>query len=347
MQRKLAAAAPRSPYSALLMSAITPDQASLAPLRSACGFADFSSAGRLFISGEDSLDLLNRLTTNKLEELPQGQSITTIITNADGRVVDFVALAGLDDGIWCITSPRYAQTVVDWLDSYTFAEDITVVDWTSDTFQFTVAGPTAPAAIAKAVGQRNLAINSALRIDIASVSLVVWHRLAGGAEAFEIVGDLADRDTVFARLVEAGAKPSSIEEWERHRILNGMPVIDAEFGLFNNPLEARLLGSISETKGCYTGQEVLARLITYNKVQRRLMTVDLDSTVALGAKLIASDGKSAGHITSVTETPSGIKGLALVATRLAIDGVALAIDPIGKATLHEPAYALATEPFSE
>lgn len=327
-----------------------PERTNLAALRDACGVVardSEPSVGRLFVTGEDALDLLNRLTTNKLEELPEGQGTTTIITNADGRVVDLLALGALDDGIWCLTSPGYAQAVIDWLDMFTFTEEITVEDRTSDTFHLTLAGPTAPSTIAAAWANAvDLALDSIARVEIVGASVVVWRRLAGGADGFEILGDLADREAVLAALVQAGAQLTAPDAWETHRVLNGMPAMDAEFGLFNNPLEARLLGSISETKGCYTGQEVLARLQTYNKIQRRLMAVDLDAPVAPGTKLVAEDGKNAGQITSVIETPGGIKGLALVATKLAIDGAILATDsPGATATLHEPAYALATEPI--
>ena len=106
------------------MSVTTSDQPDLLALRNACGVVGSDTAGRLFITGDDALDLLNRLTTNKLEQLPDGQGTTTVITNADGRVVDLLALAALDGGLWCLTSPDYAQTVDDLQDLYTFVEDI-------------------------------------------------------------------------------------------------------------------------------------------------------------------------------------------------------------------------------
>jgi folate-binding protein YgfZ len=332
------------------MSVTTSDQPDLLALRNACGVVGSDTAGRLFITGADALDLLNRLTTNKLEQLHDGQGTTTVITNADGRVVDLLALAALDGGFWCLTSPDYAQTVVDWLDLYTFVEDISVVDCTNDTFHLTLAGPVAPDAITSVADVSDLALDAAARSVIAGASVVVWRRLAGGADGYDIIGDLADRDAVLAALVAAGAQAASQDAWETHRVLNGMPAMDAEFGLFNNPLEARLLGAISETKGCYTGQEVLARLQTYNKIQRRLMAADLDVPTAPGTKLIGPDGKTAGLITSVAHTPGGIKGLALVTTRLATDGATLTIEPAsagGTATLHDPAYALATEPVED
>lgn len=310
--------------------------------------ADRGPMGRLFITGDDALDLLNRLTTNKLEELPDGQATSTVITNGDGRVVDLLALGALDDGLWCLTSPGYAQTVIDWLDLYTFTEDITVEDRTASTFQLTLAGPTAAAVLARiadGLGADALALDAVARADVGSASVVAWRRLGGGADGYELIGALADRDAVLGALVGAGAPEVSGDAWEGFRIGNGLPVIDAEFGLFNNPLEARLLGSISETKGCYTGQEVIARLQTYAKVQRKLMTVELDVPVEVGTALEV-DGKRVGELTSVVETGDGAQGLALINSKAAIDGATVAAGG-ANAVLREPAYAVATEPADE
>jgi folate-binding protein YgfZ len=248
-------------------------------------------------------------------------------------------LGALDDGMWCLTSPGYAQTVIDWLDLYTFAEEITVEDRSATTFQLTLAGPTASSVLASFAG---LALDEIVRREIAGASVVVWRRLAGGADGYEVIGDAGDRDAVLAALVGAGVPEVSTDAWEGFRVANGMPAIDAEFGLFNNPLEARLLGAISETKGCYTGQEVIARLQTYDKVQRTLMSVELDAPVEVGTALEA-DGKRVGALTSVVSTDDGVRGLALVASRAAIAGATLTAGD-ANAVLREPAYALATEP---
>ena len=126
------------------------DAASLAALTERAGFTDRSDCGRLRITGADALDLLNRLTTNKLETLPDGTACSTVLTNGDARVLDHLRLAAVDGGMWCLTSPGRAEDVADWIDLYTFGEDITVVDESSKTRQFTVLGPLAAEAIAGA-----------------------------------------------------------------------------------------------------------------------------------------------------------------------------------------------------
>lgn len=310
-------------------------------LKRSTGIADRSGCGRLFITGADALDLLNRLSTQKLEALPEGHGTTTVITNGDGRVVDLIALGALDGGFWCITSPGHAQAVIDWLDAYTFGEDITVEDRTSTTFQLTLSGEAVEQVLALDVPP----LDGLAREDLDGFDVVLWHRLSGGAAGFEIIGERSEMDDLAKELISHGSIAVTPEAWESHRIWNGMPAIDHEFGLFNNPLEARLLGAISDTKGCYTGQEVIARLQTYKKVQRVLMSVETTERLEPGAKLLA-DGKSVGEVTSFSETPDGLRGLALVASAHATDGAELATESGAAVVLRQPRYALLTEPTS-
>ena len=119
----------------------------------------------------------------------------------------------------------------------------------------------------------------------------------------------------------------------------------AEFGDQTNPLESRLKGSISYNKGCYIGQEVIARLTTYNKVQRRLMAGLVDGAADVGSRLTI-DGKSVGHSTSSAVNPSGEwAALSMVNIRHATAGKKLLVDGTEMVVeLTEPAYALCTEP---
>ena len=141
--------------------------------------------------------------------------------------------------------------------------------------------------------------------------------MAGGADGYELIGEVAGRDAVLAALVRAGALRVSADAWEGYRITNGMPAIDAEFGLFNNPLEARLLGAISETKGCYTGQEIIARLRSRGRVNHLLVGLrfaegempDLGSALYAAPSAAASAakpgdrGKRIGEVTSLCVSP--------------------------------------------
>ncbi len=317
-------------------------------LSAPAGFADRSANGRLWITGADALDLLNRLSTNELEKLPDGTGTSTVLTNGDGRVIDLLELGAVGEGLWCLTSPELAQDVIDWLDAFTFGEEITVEDRTADTFHIAVVGPDSRQTLTEAgAAIDGLEVDRLSSASIAGVDVLVWRKLTGGAEGYELIGARDAAATVVSALESTGAQPVSEGQWEAYRVGNGMPAAGTEFGLFNNPLEARLLGAISDTKGCYTGQEVIARLQTYKKVQRRLMSVDLAAPAEAGARLL-SDGTNAGHLTSVSQTGDRNVGLALVSAKFAEAGATLDVvadgQPTVQATLLEPFYATQTEP---
>ena len=315
------------------------DAASLAALTERAGFADRSDCGRLRITGADALDLLNRLTTNKLETLPDGTARSTVLTNGDARVLDHLRLAAVDGGMWCLTSPGRAEDVADWTDLYTFGEEITVADESSRTAQFTVLGPLAAEAVATA-GFPVPQFDCVLAQD----GVVVVASPFGTHPAYDLLLPVTEAERVKAAL-SAFAPEVDANTFEAYRIAQGVPAYGAEFGAFNNPLEARLLGSISDDKGCYTGQEVIARLQTYRKVQRLLMSFTSDTPALPGDALEAEDGSPAGVVTSAFDTGDGhTLGLALVAAKHALAGASLRLAGGGAVTLSEPAYALATEP---
>lgn len=314
------------------------DAASLAALTERAGVTDRSDCGRLWITGDDALDLLNRLTTNKLETLPGGTTCSTVLTNGDARVLDHLRLAAVDGGLWCLTSPGRAEDVADWIDLYTFSEDVTVVDESSRTTQFTVLGPPAAEAIAHA----GFPVPPLPGVLVQDGAVVVASPF-GTHPAYDVLLPLSDTERTKAALL-AAAQEVEAGVFEAYRIAQGMPVYGAEFGAFNNPLEARLLGSISDDKGCYTGQEVIARLQTYRKVQRLLMSFTSDAPAVPGDAIEAEDGSSAGVVTSACAAGDGTLGLALIAAKHAIAGSSLRLADGGSVMLSEPAYALATEP---
>ena len=312
--------------------------------RDHAAFADRTACGRLWATGADARDLLNRLTTNRIDDLGPGQARSTVLTNGDARVIDHLRLAAIDaggtPGLWCLTSPGRAEAVAEWADRYTFGEDITVEDRSLDTTQLTVVGPDASAALARA-GLAAPDVDAVACFDGVDVVASPF----GAHAAYDVILPAA-RAAQAREALRRAASELTGDAFDTYRIAQGVPAYGAEFGEFNNPLEARLLGSISDTKGCYTGQEVIARLQTYRKVQRRLMSFSGDGPAASGQTLEAPDGSSAGTVTSACRTDDGrTAGLALVRSRHAVAGTVVRIVETGtELALAEPAYALATEP---
>ena len=292
---------------------------------------DASYTGRIRATGEDTLDLLHRLSTNAVVSLQPGQGAPTVLTTDRGRILDLITVLNLEDHVLLLISPQAREAVVAWIDKYTIIEDVELHDVTLETAMLSVIGPRAHDRVTEALGGvPQLEPYGAAPFDVDGVSGHVVRRDMVDHPRFEVVVDGGDGPTVWRALVEAGAVPMGQDAVEVLKVERGEPWYGRELGEAYNPLEAGLWGSISFTKGCYIGQEVIARLDTYQKVQRHLVSLDFspDAAVEQGLKL-SYEGKEVGLITSVAKVPTTgrmismayvRKEAAAVGTRLEVAG---------------------------
>jgi len=280
---------------------------------------DRSRAGRLRFQGKDALDLLNRLSTNQLNDLASGEARATVLTSNKGRIVDVLTVARQDGHLLVLTSPETPRKVAEYIDFYTFSEDVRVEDITGATAMLSVTGPQAEAW-------------AATHMVNPGTDVAVFRDDFLGAPGYAVVVPVARRDALWERLSrDTGATPAGEEAVEAVRVERGVPVYGRELGEEYNPLETGLRPIISFTKGCYVGQEVVARLDTYKKVQRRLAGLrwEADARVDAGADIVL-DGEGVGVLTSAARLPDGAGvGLGYVKRGVA-EGAGVSVDILGK-----------------
>ena len=297
------------------------------------GLVDRSYMGRLKLTGDDRLDLLNRLTTNDLTPLTSaGQGMATVLTSPKGRILDLLVVLTLSDGLLLLTSPQNRRKVADWIDFYTIMDDVTVHDETEETAMVAVIGPGAAGLLDDVTGER---VSSLSRFDHLSVGIegtavrLVRTDFAGVA-GYDLMAPAALGEELWGRLLEANAdvEPVGAEALEAVRIQHGLPAYGKELTEERNPLEANLTEFISFNKACYIGQEVVARLDTYEKVQRHLVGLSWDRERGLGDGALFADGKNVGEITSSASVPglSRTIGLGYARKAQATPGVILTMD---------------------
>ena len=297
---------------------------------------DQSQAGRLRAEGDDALDLLNRLSTNRVDNLPPGHGAPTILTTDRGRILDLLLVVNAGPYALLLTGPGSPPAVIAWLDKYTIMEDLTLTDITADTAQFTLCGPAArqliaAAGLADSSKLAELEPYSALTLDLAGQEIMLIHHPLGDLPAWDLlIGDNSAAPRVWETLTAAGFVPMGQYAWDALLVSKGIPRYGRELGDDFNPLEAGLIGAIDFAKGCYIGQEVIARLDTYQKVQKQLAllrfpdnipeTAGAELTAALqvveGAELTAGSRK-VGQITSLAARPDTGERLALAYIRAA------------------------------
>ncbi len=296
---------------------------------------DVSYTGRLKATGADGLDLLNRLSTNKVIDLEPGQGAPTVLTTERGRILDVIGVINLSDYLLLTTSPGLQQPIIDWLDKSTIMEDLTIQDITQDTAMLAVLGPDSSAALeaATSLDLADLAPFHALPADIAGRPVSLINQPLGALPGFALVLSPEDAPHVWERLTAQGACPMGLDAYEAVRVRYGVPVHGPEMGEPYNPLEAGLIGSIDFAKGCYIGQEVIARLDTYQKVQKRLVSLRFspEATPGVGVDL-RDDGKPVGTVTSAVTVPTTEEtiGLGYVRTGSARVGARLELAESGE-----------------
>ena len=268
---------------------------------------DSSYVGRLKAVGEDVLDLLNRISTNKVDSLKPEQGAPTVLTNEKGRIIDLISLFHVDDYILLFTGPSASDRVGQWIDKYTIIEDITLTDITDCTVMLSLFGPDALKFFKDVTGEDiSLMPDCSFRkVEMigSEVSVVRWD--IRSLPGIHVIIPRQNAEQIWDMVVARGALPMGMDAFDVLRIEAHFPAYGKELGQLYNPLEAGLEGTISFTKGCYIGQEVIARLDSYNKVQKHLVALEFpaQSVVKEGMPLYLED-QEVGIVTSVAEVPS-------------------------------------------
>jgi folate-binding protein YgfZ len=262
------------------------------------------SGGYLRIRGEDRLAFLQRQTTNDLRLVQAGRAVLTVLTTPAARILDVLYVLPEPDGLGLITLPGRGESTARYLKSRIFFMDkVALTDASAELVQIDLLGPGTPAILTR------LGIAPALQPDgVASGmfegaplrALALEPAIGLGVRLLLAAGDLAALQVFLA---QAGAVQLQDEDYSLLRIEAGLPAGGAELSEEHTPLEAGLAAAISSTKGCYTGQEVIARQVTYDKVTQHLCGLRLSRRAAPGERVWAADGSAVGKITSAAASP--------------------------------------------
>jgi folate-binding protein YgfZ len=240
--------------------------------REAAAIAELSGWGWLRLTGRDRLDLPHRLSTNAVKNLASGAGAVTVITSPTGRVMAAVTVyAGADEAHLHAMPPQGAG-VARYLNSMIFWQDqVEVKDLTAEVCQFAAYGPEAQAALERRTGAALAGVpETGWRAGTLAETPVTLHR-GGPLEpwAWTLVAPSAAADAIRGAL--AGLPQLDAATADLLRIEAGLPLWGRELSEEVTPLETGLLPAISFNKGCYTGQEVIARQTNYDKVTRNLV----------------------------------------------------------------------------
>jgi folate-binding protein YgfZ len=278
------------------------------------GLVDRSERGKLLLTGPEAKDFLHGQVTNDIESLHEGQGAYAAFLTHKGKMLgDLRVLDGGDAGLWLDTERSALQELFNMVRRYKLGRDVELHKRTLERALFSLVGPAAR----RVADAEDLpaAEHAHRRATIGGAPVRVVATDAG----IDVVCDAEDADAVRAALVEAGAEPVPEEAAEVVRVLSGRP----RFGLDLEPeavipQEAGLNErAVSFTKGCYVGQETVARLFYRGKPNRHLRGLLLSEAVSAGTPLRVGD-RDVGRVTSPVLSPEhGPIALALVRREVA------------------------------
>lgn len=288
-----------------------------------------SHEGRLSLRGDDRLALVQRMSTNEVQSLAPDQAAPTIFTSPVARILDRITLVNRADDALLLTEPGRGPAVLHYLQRNIFFNDhAQVVDLTASTRQFVLLGPAADA-VAAALAPELAAVRglrgASVTVAGSAVYVVRVKPLAGSQWVLVAAND--DAEAVFEAILAAGEpaglRPAGSLTFNALRIRAGRPGVGRELTNEYIPLEVGLWDEISFTKGCYTGQEIIARMESRKRLARTIVQVTLDQPLEAPAPL-QLDGREAGTLTSAVTAPDGITyGIGVVRVAAAVPGSTL------------------------
>lgn len=307
----------KHPVSALGNESNVNESAAIKAARQSVAISNRSHWGRILVSDSDRIRFLHNQSTNDFNSLKPGQGCDTVFVTSTARTIDLATAYVTDDSVILLVSPNRRDYLIKWLDKYIFfADKVQLKDITDETAAFSLIGPKSDALIeqlgaGEIIGKPD-ATHKLFNINGVEVRIAVGNGLALAGYTLIIPVDSAVN--IWNQLTAAGAIPLSERGWEQLRIEQGRPFPDAELTEDYNPLEAGLLHTISYNKGCYIGQETIARLNTYKGVKQHLWGVRLNAPASPGTPIKIGEEK-VGTLTSITETENGLFGLAYIRSK--------------------------------
>jgi len=269
--------------------------------------------GLIKVTEGDRLRFLHNQSTNNFERLKPGEGCDTVFVTSTARTIDLATAYITNDAVLLITSPNRYKYLLEWLDRYIFfADKVELSDITDKNAIFSLIGAQSNALVTK------LSLEAIIGQPLGNHQLINEMRIAVGSglanTGYTLIVPAENAANVWKNLVEAGAVPMGDGVWEQLRIKQGRPAPDKELTEDYNPLEAGLLQTISFDKGCYIGQETIARLNTYKGVKQNLWGIKLNAPAEIGSVIMVGEEK-VGKLTSIVESDRGFFGLGYIRTK--------------------------------
>ncbi len=305
------------------ISSFGQDHEALTAVETGVVICDRTHWGLLELTGTDRLGFLHNQSTNDLKVLKPGQGCDTVILTSTARTIDLVSAFVTENSVLLLVSPNRREQLLQWFDRYIFFGDkVEICDRTPALTTFSLLGPQSRAMLETwgVTLPTELKQHQTVTIQDITVRIVAGSGLS--VPGYTLIVQQEQAADLWQLCIKAEAVPMGTQAWEQLRIQQGRPSPDAELTEDYNPLEAGLWHTISLDKGCYIGQETIARLNTYNGVKQQLWGIKLTGPAESGTPIFVQE-KKVGVLTSQAQTTDGYLGLGYIKTKAGGAGLAV------------------------
>ncbi|MBS1518390.1 MAG: hypothetical protein JSS91_09925 [Bacteroidetes bacterium] len=265
----------------------------------------FKKAGLITLSGSDAVDFINRMSTNDLRNFRKGEFRYTVLTTDRGRIIDLVNFIDLGDKMLFLTSADYEDRIISHLEKYIIMDDVSLKksgdehllisiftdnpgEFSSEKFNIECEKNKAYVINENDILFCNDLLSPAVNIICSEKHIDVYRNILKDYE-----------------LLNCG-------EYEFMRISSLTPEGKNELNEQINPMECGLDKFISFTKGCYIGQEVIARIESQSKIPKQMVKINSDSEFKPEDRIYNEEDKESGFVTSVIPYAGKYSGLGFI-----------------------------------
>ena len=275
-------------------------------LTQGAGYVDVSNRTKLEFRGDDRVTFLHNFCTNDIKRLPPGQHCEAFVCDVKGHTLGHISVYCEEAALWIDTVPNQAAKLLAHWDRYLIREKVEMFDHTGENGALLLLGSQIPEKLAS------------LRDSLAGV-IRPWLLASVQLLTFPI----AEQARAEANLQSANIRACSAAAWEMVRMEAGLPQYGIDINQENLPQEVgRDRLAISFTKGCYLGQETVARIDALGHVNKTLRGLELmENTLPTPGTELSAEGKVVAWLTSVGWSPQRKKTIALGYVRRGFDKI--------------------------
>ena len=273
------------------------------------GLFDLSARGRIEVRGAEAVQFLNGLITNDVKTLAPGAWMNAALPNVQGRLLALTRVLRVSaaDLFLFDTEAATRERVLQAFARFTLAGDFHVTDLTEETAHLALQGAHSRAIIEHVLGAE------AAQLEHMHGGVVSWQEQPlnimrathTSEDGFDLIGSANLINELRPVLVAAGARVCGADVLEVLRVEAGVPRYGVDMTETNVVLESVPEDAVSFTKGCYVGQEIIARIHWRGHVAKKLtgLLFDDERAVAPNAKVLSTDGRESGRVTSAVYSP--------------------------------------------